>query len=70
MGRPVSRPINTSKPKEEITPATSDEINTGSLDNKYVSPQGLDGSLYRRIYIQETEPTDLQDGDIWINPNN
>ena len=49
-----------------FTVATPEEINTGTDNEKGVTPQGLRDSLYPRVYRQDEEPT-LADGDVWVN---
>lgn len=46
--------------------ATSAEVNTGTDNEKFISPSAIGGSIYRRVYIQDTEPTSPKEGDLWI----
>lgn len=53
---------------DRIIYATSSEVDLGSEDQKGVSPAGLAGSRYRRIYVSDDAPTssDGVDGDLWL----
>ena len=46
--------------------ATSAEINAGVSNAKSITPLGIAGSLYRKVYIQTLEPTAPVEGDLWI----
>lgn len=52
--------------EEPLQIASTDEINNGIDNKKYITPKNLSNSLYRNIYIQETEPIKPKEGDLWI----
>lgn len=47
-----------------FTVASAEEIDTGTNNEKGVTPLGLAGSTYKRIHVGETEPTGEEE--IWI----
>lgn len=47
--------------------ASSAEVNAGSDNAKFISASAIGGSLYRRVYIQASEPSSPVAGDLWIN---
>ena len=53
-----------------FTVATSTEINTGTDNQKGITPLGINESVYRRIYQVPTEPSSPEDGDLWVDTSN
>ena len=39
-------------------PATSAEVNAGTITGQYISPAALAGSYYQRIVVSDTAPAD------------
>jgi len=54
---------------EVILQASAAETNTGTEISKFVTPAGIAGSLYRKVYIQTATPSAPMAGDLWIDTN-
>ena len=53
--------------QDTLSKATGAEVNTGTDDDKYVTPKAIDDSDYQQIKVTDTEPTSPATGDLWLD---
>ena len=51
----------------DISKATGAEVNTGTDDEKYVTPKAIDDSDLQQIKVTDTEPSSPSTGDLWLD---